>query len=312
MSPSPAFGLQRPGASPVLPIPLQFEYQSYFDSTLLQRALLTQNPGEDIVRSTLTQSQVKGYGVGLHALSECPVAVKFTGGLGVGSSNTFILRPGESIWPGTREVVFAGLDYGLPFGWLGGGVANLFVAQTPDSEFNLGGGAAEVIFHRARYAIKQPADLTAGGSFNNAPKNWPNRFPWINAVRGSSSLQQQGPPQITVSPTRTLFVLRGIDDTTIMTSCRVRAIFQATNDVGIDSAGDPILTNPFMQFLSFDLAASVGTSGNLATQNMATMMVNGIFDRIGADEGGIVFVDASDPAASLEGSFIDVVRYGRI
>lgn len=303
--------------SPAVQLSKVFEFQSYFDSTLLQNAILEQNPNEPIVASTLLKSQLQGYAVGLHPSSQTPVAIQFDVAGQGGSSNTYTLKPGQVLRPtGVKEIenlgTFAGFRWGLPFGWLGGGLATLVVFQTPDSNVDWS-AHTEIIFHRARYEVIQQSDVTAAAN-DDAPYNWPQRFPWPLAARGSAQLVQQGQPIIAIAePTRALFVLRGISDllSPAVSDARVRMIAQATNDVGLDSAGAAILTNPIFDEVVFPLFASIGTSGNLATQNGA-VMYTGLLERIAADKGGVLFVDNSTPAGSLDGCFVDVVRYGKL
>lgn len=311
--------------SPAIQISKLFDFQSYFDSTLLETAILQQDQNQPIVPSTLKEVQLTGYAVGLHPSSQTPIALEFKVAGNSGNSNTYVLKPGQVVRPNGRRGSgagvpgdsgatgsFAGIRYGLPYGWLGGGLATLLIFQTPDAHVDWG-THTELIYHRARYEILQPADLMIGG-VEDAPKNWPQRFPWPFAFRGlpNGPVAQQGQPIISIAePTRALFALRGISDTSaLMTGPRVRLIMQASNDVGLNSAGAPILTNPIFDEVTFQLFASLGTSGNLATQN-AAVMYDGLMARVAADNGGVVFVDATGSAA-LNGCFVDAVRYGKL
>ncbi len=302
-------------SAPVQVISKVFTFQSYFDSTLLSKALLAQPQGQAIVPSTMAPVQMPGYAVGLAPSSQTPVAVQFQTGGQSGNSQAMILTPGQIVRPhgmrsGGRSGSFSGFNWGLPYGWLGGGHASLVVFSTPDASINWAGGNSEVIFHRARYPIKQPSDLTGAGSFNNAPKNWPMRFPWSQALKGSNSVSQQGKASLSVvDPTRTLLVLRGL--TTLATAASMRIAMQATNEVGLDSAGDVSLTTlPLFEDVTWPTWTSFGTSGNMATQ-VPAIMYTGILARVAADDGGVVFIDLSGTAA-LTGLFVDVVRYGRL
>src|SRR5207237_6814123 len=90
------------------------------------------------------------------------------------------------------------------------GCVNVTVGRCPTPDADVSWGCdPEIIFHLARYAIKQPADLTALGDFNNAPKNWPLRFPWTQALSGDNATPQKGKPMLVVSPTKAIIALRG-------------------------------------------------------------------------------------------------------
>lgn len=290
-----------------------FDFQSYFDSTLLEKALLKQSPNQLLVESTVQEQQLSGYAIGLHPSSQTPVAIEFKVAGQSGSSGVMVLTPGQIVRPtgqraGEKQGGFAGFRWGLPYGWLGGGMATLFVFQTPDANVDWRGNS-EVIFHRARYAIKQPADITVG-ALNNAPKNWPLRFPWTQALRGANALPQQGQPSVSIAdPTRVTFVLRGLT-TLPAADNRLRLAFQATNDFGLDSAGAPVLTSPIYDEIVFPAFNDLGTSGNMSTQDPA-VLYTGFLARVAADDGGLLVIDNSG-SATFNGAFLDVCRYGRL
>lgn len=300
--------------SPVFQISEVFKYQSYFDSTLLQKAILDQPLGQPIVPSTKKFAQAQGYAVGLCPSSQTPIAISFKTGGQAGSSGPIIMKPGQIVRPAGvipgKSNAFSGFDWGLPYGWLGGGMATLYVFPTPDADVRWAEGA-EVIFHRARYAVKQPSDLTAAGSFNNAPKNWPLRFPWTQAVSGSNSYGQQGKAAIAIAePTRTLLVLRTAG-AALANPATMRVMYQGTNDVGLDSASAVSLTeDPVFDDIIFPSYSNLGTSGHLAAQDPG-LLYTGLIARLAADDGGICLVDASGTAA-LNGLFVDICRYGRL
>jgi len=298
--------------SPAIQLPKLYPFQSFYDSTQLQNAILSAPSNSPIIKATEAESQLKGYAVGLHPSSQTPLAVRFKSGDRVSASATYMLKPGQVIRPSGRpaaqSAAFNGFLYGLPFGWLGGGLATLFVFQTPDADV-LWHGNPEVLFHRMRVPIKQPADLTAGGSFNNAPLNWPMRFPWSQALQGTAQVIQKGQSILAITePTKTILVLRGA--ASLAAAANMRIIYQATNDFGLDSTGAIILTNPIFEDITWGNWTSLGTSGNLATQNEFQVLAGGL-TRLAADDGGVVFVDASGTAA-LSGLFVDVARYGRL
>lgn len=290
---------------PAIEFSKNFFFQSYFDSTLLAAAILTPTAGAPgIIASTQAEQQISGYAIGLHPDSSTPVAVQFKNSDKSGNTGTYFLKPGEVIKPSGGK--FNGFVWGLPFGWLGGGLARLVVFTTPDAHVDWG-AHLEIIFHRARYTIYQPAGVTSG-ALPTAPLNWPIQFPWAGALN-SAGLSVGSTPIIQISEaTRVLLVLRGL--TTLATPAEMRVVMQATDDVGLSSAGAPVLTNPIFDTITWPSWASLGTSGNLATQNPALMYSNGILNRVSSQLGGIIFID--NAAAALTGCFVDVVRYGRL
>lgn len=179
--------------------------QSYCDSTLLHRAIRTQSPNEPIVRDTLAEYQGIGFAVGLHPSSQTPVAIEFAGG-GRSGSSIYTLVPGQVIRPTglmpQNRGGFTSFKYGLPFGWLGGGVATLLVFQTPDAAANWTVNT-EIAFHWQRVKILAPGALptVAGISDMNWPNNWPTRFPATLTTRaaGGVAYPQKGAPQIAIA-----------------------------------------------------------------------------------------------------------------
>ena len=92
----------------------------------------------------------------------------------------------------------------------------------------------------------------------------------------------------------------------------MRAIIQGSIDFGLTSAGLVNTANPVHEDIAWPGWSSLGTSGNLATQNPTIIKDNtSILSRLVADDGGLVFLDISG-AAALSGLFVDVCRYGVI
>jgi len=291
--------------APIQQLNYNFPYQSYFDQTLLQNALLEQPKNNPIVNPQL--AGLTGFGIGLHPSSETPVAIQVQTNGAAGGSTVYVLKPGMTIWPGSDS--FSGFTWGLPFGWLGGGLATLLVFQTKDAVVEWDDDN-ELCFHRATFAIKQPADLTAAGSFNNAPKNWPMRFPWAEAISGSSTVNQKGTPLIMMArPTKVIMALRGA--TTLAAAAAMRMAFQQTNDLSVDATGASSATpSPVFEDVNWPLFNSFGTSGNMASHNAMIVREQGI-GRLSADDGGMLLIDVSG-AARLNGLFVDIARYGKL
>ena len=295
-------------SAPAGQISRQFAYQSYFDDTLLEAALLEQSANEPIVASTSKEEQIPGYAIGLHPSSQTPVAIEFRLGGQPSSSHAITLKPGQILRPhghprGGGPGQFSGFRWGLPFGWLGGGMAHLLVFQTSDSDV-LWAGNPEVIFHRTRMVIEDPAALPA----TRAPMNWPLRFPWINAVRGASGINQRGQPNIGIVPTKVLMSLR-LD--TLSAPATMRLAFQGSNDFGVDSAGAIIPAETVgVEHTWGTWAPPAGGAGNLAT----SFQIDYLSDRgvrLAADDGGVCLIDVS-VGGDLIGEYVDVVRYGTL
>lgn len=289
--------------APAVEISKRYDYQSYFDATLGPAAILRQPPNDAIVPSTKKGYDLSGYALGLHPSSETPVSVQFRGGQQQGGSAVFRLKPGEVIRPFGAPGApgkFSGFDMGLPFGWLGGGNATVLVFRTADATVDWI-DRSELIYHRQRVVILDPAAVPTA-----VPFNWPTRFPWPHATSGLNRLPQKGTPGLAVTPTRTLLKLNVAD---LASAADMRVFFVGT-DAFDELAGVTTLTNP-------PAAVDViwGTWASVASANFAqqfqTLMFTGELERLGANGGGVFFVDAT-PGLDIAGASVDVVRYGKL
>lgn len=301
----------QPGTS----VTMLFPYQSYFDDTLLQQALLQQSQNEPIVNSAspalgaptqMVKTNTGGYSFGLHPSSQTPVAVLPLVGGQPASPQPVILKPGQIFRPhgrpGLKAGNFSGLNWGLPFGWLGGGIATLFIFSSPDADVDWPGDDVELIFHRQRMKIADPVALPA-----NAPLNWPVRFPWTQAVRGAGNISQKGQGIVAVEGTRTVMSLRlGA----LGAAARMRVLYQGTNDLDLDASGTVIATPVRFQDYVWGSYAANGGAGNLGV-NYPVVELPSPSIRLSADDGGVQLVDMSGTGA-LAGQYVDVVRYGRL
>jgi len=288
-----------------------FLFQSYFDTTLLQKAILAQASNEPIVQSTLSNAQqVSGYGVALHPSSECPVAIQFFSGSQQGGSQVYRLKPGQVIRPfgqmNGQPGSFSGFQWGLPFGWLGGGSATLIVLRTPDAEV-FWTGNPEIIFHRQRMRIYAPAALP---NLATTPfYNWPKRFPWAQAQFGTNSLRQSGQPGLAVTPTRTAMRLNLIP---LAATNDVRLMFCGSNDFAEDANGAVVLTDLACVDMTWGTNAMIVGSVNLVNQ-FPTQMLTGQVERFAADNGAMVMLDVTGGlSGGAEPVTVDVVRYGHL
>lgn len=287
--------------APAVEIADYFNFQSYFDNTLLEKAIARQTPNEPIVTKTKTVQDLSGYALGLHPSSDAPVAVTFKGGQQQGSSAVFRLKPGQIIRPfgspGGKGGKFSGFEYGLPFGWLGGGNVLLVVLRTADANVDWGDDRVELIYHRTRMKI-QAAPLVAP----TTPYNWPTRFPWPKAASGSNALAQVGAPVLSVTPTRTLLRLRM---SSLASAASMRAYFVGTDALDEDQNGTVGVTTPACVDVTWGSWAPI--AGDLPNQYQ-TQMFTGELERLGANNGWVLFVDGS--AGLLANQYVDVVRYG--
>ena len=295
--------------APALEVTEIFPYQSYFDDTLLEKAILAQPPNEGIVPSTLGKIDLSGYAVGLHPSSETPVAVRFKTGAQQGASPVFRLKPGEVLRPHGRpggpesSGQFSGIEWGLPQGWLGGGAANLILFRTADANV-CWGDCNEIAFYRTRMAILQPAAVPVGSL---APKNWPGRFPWAFAQFGSSALNQRGRAALSLHPTRTLLRLRA---TSLAAPADVRILFFGADVLAQNGAVPPVTSLTDVGFMDMTWGSFAAFGVGLGLTAQPTQMLTGQLERISCNVGGIVMMDISGGA--LNGLFCDVVRFGRL
>ncbi|MHB8734276.1 MAG: hypothetical protein ACYC6M_03130 [Terriglobales bacterium] len=323
------------GNSAVLQVSHTFPWQSWFDSTKLEQAIAIQPSGTPIVLPQ--SSDYDGLSIICHRSSQTPIAVTMNASQG-GSPTVYTLAPGQAIAPlgGNR---FRSFRYGLPYGWLGGGMAQLQVTQQV-GEPTFGDAKAEVLFHRARFPIKQANQLTtvvAAGNYQDAPLNWPLRFPWVQN-KNSSGVSQPGQPLLAPTPTRIVMTLRPptASPTAVLAApASMRAIIEGSDDFNLDALGvagqldqsGRVLTSasyPIFDEFTWPTWAQIGTSGNLSIQNpeltIADKNANALL-RLGCSgipftttAVGVVFVDdnagSSTGTGPLAGWFVDVVRYG--
>lgn len=291
--------------SPAQQLSQIFDYQSYFDSTLLEKAILAQAPNEPIVGSTLQEVQIGGYAIGLHPSSETPVAIQFMIGGQQSSSATLTLKPGQVLRPHglplkDRPGSFSGFRWGLPFGWLGGGQATIVVFSSPDAKTTWN-DHNEVIYHRARFLIYDAAVPPSP-----LPLNWPQRFPWSQAIRQDTGVQfpQKGSASISiVEPTRVLAILR---EDTLAAAVDMRMLWIGSNDFGLDSAGTPITTEGIFQDFTWPIYSPMGLAG---VSEFPLLELGSDAARIAADDGTLLLLSGD---LTLIGQYVDIVRYGKL
>lgn|SRR5574341_227466 len=251
--------------------------------------LLPQAPGEQIVPSTRdVWSAGKGYGLVNEASSQAPISVRFFGRSG---SATFLLRPGESVYPGE----FDSFEYGLPFGWAGGGVVMLKVAQSPTTKFELTTSRPELIYWRT--ALKVEADASP---LPTLKRNWPTKFPWEHAF-GAGGSNQKGSPAIHVEPARTLLFLPAAG---VAAGIAPGGAYNARLFFRTSSTSDEMGQGNYSVDVSWVAPAGGAIIPGLVTELPAQ------FDRLDLNLGGVTI---TSPDASLAvADWCVAVRYGRI
>lgn len=295
------------GGAPV-PVTYDFPFQSYFDTALLQKALLPQNGtivGAPAPSGMLTQ-QIGGVAMQLLPGSMTPIAIDFVLANGVPSSPVFV-KPGQIIRPGR----FSSFQWGLPFGWLGGGVATLLIAQNAESDFGAS-ASAEVVIHRQRMLIQAPN----AGPLTLAP-NWPIRFPWPGAISGATGGGPQGQLPVTgvVNPTKVMARLRM---GTLGAGGGVTRFIMFNIDEFDRAANYTVPTTGFAGACSIDVQWQPWTQSGISVVNGAPPLEFQVQEidlttpiaRLGGDNCAVIVVDVTAAGTPLAGNYIDVVRYG--
>lgn len=297
--------------SQAAPLIRRFMQQSYFSDTHLQNAIRRAPPGQQIV--DVQEANTRGYALGLHPNSETPVAVEFKGvGANASASGVMMLKPGQIIRLGSAG--FSGFKWGLPFGWLGGGVAQLIVFTSQDVDV-VWDDSPEVIFHRQRMKILAPAAAAwAAVATPGSASNWPVRFPWTNAYHLSSSAPQQGQPVFAVKPTRVMMRVRkaGYNDA----DRKFRAHIRGFDLFDIDSSGDNESRGADVTVQDVIVPFSAIVSGlpvGFATDGYSVIeLTDGPLARLGGDGCEVVLVANTLNETTLDNVFVDVIRFGQL
>lgn len=294
----------------VLLVAETFAWQSYHDSTALQRGVARQPPGEATVSSTLKSSQVSGYGFTLAPWAEAPVAILPTfGGRAAQGGGPIVIVPGETIRFASR---FDGFKWGLPTGWLGGGDVALYVHQGRLSEVKFSNTLHDILFHRMRLQVISAVGVDIGA--NLAP-NWPLKFPSKGTIRydaaAASDVDQQGRPFLKVQPTRTVLRLRA---NLLAGPASMRVALYGSEAFDLTSAAAIDLTSVSYEDYVWPITNVWGIGAG--QQYPVITLKSGILVDLGTEnvtDGGVVFVDdAANGANTIEDLFVDVLRYGRL
>jgi len=298
------------GAGAAFPLIDDFIFQSYFDSTLLQKAIVVNDTTNSIASSTMRDKPIRGVGIALLPVSQTPIAVLPVSDSGnAATSSAVVIRPGEVYYPGTA---FRALKYGLPYGWLGGGAVYMVILRENMGDVFITGGSPEIIYHRIRLPVWAITDNPTAPA-----ANWPSRFPW-NQAKNSSTQDQSGAPFLAPTPTRTLFrvrkanlgaggVLRWIGwqtedlDATNITQATLDQNGVPTYDTFATSASAVEIGVPAMAASGFQMGAVAPAEFPIITQDSNTL-------RIAGDKGTVALVDMTGAIGNA--NFVDIVRYG--
>jgi hypothetical protein len=270
--------------------PKIFPIQSYLDNAAGAQALLLQARGAGIVLAD-QQADVKGTFVGLHPDSQTPIAFRPLTVDGRVGGQTIVLVPGQVMRLGIN-----GFEWGLPYGWLGGGLATLVVANNEKAFVNWPQAKVEVLLHRLRGVVQAdaaPAGLTFTASF-------PNRFPWPQAQRANTS--QAGQPILAPEPTRVALRLRLNN---LAAPSDMRILVKANDDLDIGADG---LTPGTVDITYVDVTFPAALAG-IAAVAFPVIEAN-MPARLGGDLATVALVDLSGGA--LAGAYVDILRYGKI
>lgn len=292
-----------------------FPWQSFLDDTQLGQAIAIQPTNEPIVPDTIQEIGTSGFWLGLHPDSQVPVAAKFKSNAGVGESQAMVLTPGQIVRP-HGCAPFSGVRVGLPFGWLGGGSAQLVVGKTQEAQVWWSSGT-EVVIQRQRVVIQADG---AGPTFS---LGLPTGFPWKNAQRynattPTSPFPQGGAAIISASPTRTELRLRL---TTLAADALVMMLVK--NAQAFDtSAGSPATLSGSVQAVPVLFPKIVGAAAYFPTVGFSFPITGAQLAAAGqgghspgvllaGDDASFCLLNESGNAA-LNGAFVDIIRYGLI
>lgn len=286
-----------------------FPFQSFFSDALRERAIKAQPPASPIIPTTLVVDgapaveQTAGYAIAALPTNETPIAVQFVGA-GGGASATYVLAPGQLVRPASRA--FTGFRWGLPFGWLGGGVGALVVLKDPQAIVDWCRERPEILFHRFRLPISPGGTSVVGTQQFNLPL----RFPWTHARSSVASADyatfnpQQGTPLLAVEPTRTLLRVRVYAPDPMA----VRLFFKGTQFEAEKDGG--VLPDTSDTFVDINFAG-IGTETFGNTSQFPLANLPDAFVRLGGDDASL-FAFSATGDSTLDGVFIDVLRFGKL
>lgn len=268
-----------------------FRIQSFFSSSATtaagQEAAIIAQGMNDLIAQKAVEPRANGRFIGLHPSSRTPVALR---ALSVGRSSgtpPIVLTPGQFI----ESTGMQGIEWGIPFGWMGGGFASLVVADGPEAFSGWPLVKSEVLIHRVRLPVVQDA-AAAGLAYHAA---WPTQFPFPSSSK----------PTIAVEPTKVSMRLR-LDN--LAAQADMRLVFQANDVFDIGSDG---LTPGTTDFTYFDVTFPPAPAGILS---LAFPLIEIQAPVVGGSITNVALVDISGLGAGgpLVGAFVDIARFGKI
>lgn len=255
-----------------------FAIQSAFNASY-ERALTPQTPNELIINAV--KEQLSGHSFALHPNSAAPIALRPLGGHGGSNSAPVILAPGSTFKPGKP---FDAFEWGLPYGWLGGGLILLYIGLDAATVFDWGSPRKDVLIHRVRLPI------TADNNTLYTLANWPERFPWTRATN-ATGLNQGTLPSVDVQPVRTV----GILSAPLTAPATMRMVWSAVGGSEI-------------AHLDVDWP---GLNPAPTTASRPTIQLPAEHIQFGGDDVILTLKDLSGTGA-LTGLTVDFYRYGQI
>ncbi|MFA6118122.1 MAG: hypothetical protein WC729_29315 [Sphingomonas sp.] len=297
-------------------LPHIFDYQSWFNTTNLAKAIAVQAAGQIIASTTKRSEDLAGYGVGLDPMSETPVALEFKGTSSKLGTSPVILKPGQVLFPFGREADdhFQGFDWGLPYGWLGGGLGRLNVFRSPRAEVDWS-GRPEIIIQRQRMEILAAgADLVGYNTAASVPRNWPTMFPPLGLQRaGTQAVNQAGHPAIAVEPTKIVMRLN-TPFAALASASTVRFLMYGTKGLDTTSTGALDTTYACYEDVTFPVLVEKGINATPKQSSVVVLSGDRPLVRLGCDlsaGGGVIAIDYGD-GEILGGMYLDIIRYGRL
>lgn len=301
----PSGGLAESNAPPNM-LSKVFPIQSFFVVATDGTQSVLASPQNAEIINVVPRSD-SGYSIGLAPWAQTPIALRFKIGAQNGSSSVIILKPGQIVRPQGRRgepANFNGFEYGLPFGWMGGGLAPLYIFPSAEAELKWESARNEVLFHCQRLTIRESSATPPAQPFYN----WPTRFPWTNCYRdvNGSAVNQNGDPSLAIVET-TKILVRLNDNTSQASPVPVRAVLFGTNELDHNQDGLTINTSG-QAFYDFAFPGNAVIAG-MALNTPAVSLPVDIFG-LGGEFAGIT-IDAPT-GSTLIGQTVDIVRFGRL
>lgn len=262
-----------------------FAIQSYF-AAAGETAVLQQGMNDPIAQK-ITEPRVAGRFFGLHPMSQTPIALRTLAVAGRQGTPPVILTPGQFIEASEMQ----GFEWGLPFGWMGGGFASLIAAEGAEAFAGWPLIKSEVLIHRVRLPVV--ADGAPAGLTYHAA--WPTQFPFPSSNK----------PTIAVEPTKISMRLR-VNNLAAQADMRIVTKLNDVFDIGADGV-TPAAGDYTYQDVTFPPAVAGIAAVAYPVVELAAPMIGG-----SAAEVALVDISGQGGAGPLVGAYVDIARFGRI